>query len=457
MTEPKKRKKLGKLYFNLCKTLNDCFCGRSSYPFNTFSIYFLIAAAIALPIATGQAYFQSGWHIAIEIIFILFYLGFLSCTILFYRKSIWHWCVAVILLVHYVSLADVIIKNSSEFNILYLGFVGVFFISYASWKSAKDVNRKGGLIDTIVLAIGIAGCVIGLIMLQEQVQYAKVFVIAGVALIYIYAIARSLFWLVYTQERIKLSLIKTMFYVVFYLVLIMGLPFFLLWTGVEESILQNVIIPIYASVLGGALALAGVAWTIRFTKNERVEQDKKRDEERREEERKKYRPVFNIYHGEYRSFVDAYFKDFNGIHEIGYGYLGSINREHRSFLDAHFEDFNGIHGIGYGYLGSINREHQVIIEDFILENSCFTEFYIRGVKINNKQYDRDRNLFIKKEAYVQFDLDHMPLHLSETFQTITLIVEDLLGNVYEVPLDTEIELKDGIRHVEIKGSRRIKI
>ena len=428
MTEPRKRKKLGELYFSLCKTLNDCFCGRSSYPFNTFSIYFLIAEAIALPIAMGQAYFQSGWHIAIEIIFILFYLGFLSCTILFYRKSIWHWCVAVILLVHYISLADVIIKNSSEFNILYLGFVGVFFISYASWKSAKDVNRKGGLIDTIVLAIGIAGCVIGLIMLQEQVQYAKVFVIAGVALIYIYAIARSLFWLVYTQERIKLSLIKTMFYVVFYLVLIMGLPFFLLWTGVEESILQNVIIPIYASVLGGALALAGVAWTIRFTKNERVEQDKKRDEERREEERKKYRPVFNIYHGEYRSFVDAYFEDFNGIHEIGYGYLGSIN-----------------------------REHQVIIEDFILENSCFTEFYIRGVKINNKQYDRDRNLFIKKEAYVQFDLDHMLLNLSEIFQTISLIVEDLLGNVYEVPLDTEIELKDGIRHVEIKGSRRIKI
>ena len=66
-------------------------------------------------------------------------------------------------------------------------------------------------------------------------------------------------------------------------------------------------------------------------------------------------------------------------------------------------------------------------------------------------------MFIKKEAYVQFDLDHMPLHLSETFQTISLIVEDLLGNVYEVPLGTESELKDGIRHVEIKGSRRIKI
>lgn len=266
MAKPQKRKiKLGELYFNLCKTLNDSFCGRSSYLFNTFSVYFLIAAAITLPITTGQAYFQDGWHIAIESIFFLFLIGFLSCVLLFYKKSAWHWCVAAILLVHYVSLADVIINNSSEFGVLYLGFVGVFFISYASWKSAKDVNRKGGLIDTVILAIGIACCAVGWILLQEQAQYGKIFIIVGVALVYIYAIARSLFWLVYTQERIKLSLIKTMLYVVFYLVLIIGLPFFLLWAGVEESILQNVIIPIYASILGGALALAGVAWTIKHS------------------------------------------------------------------------------------------------------------------------------------------------------------------------------------------------
>ncbi len=266
MAKPQKRKiKLGELYFNLCKTLNDSFCGRSSYLFNTFSVYFLIAAAITLPITTGQAYFQDGWHIAIESIFFLFLIGFLSCVLLFYKKSAWHWCVAAILLVHYVSLADVIINNSSEFGVLYLGFVGAFFISYASWKSAKDVNRKGGLIDTVILAIGIACCAVGWILLQEQAQYGKIFIIVGVALVYIYAIARSLFWLVYTQERIKLSLIKTMLYVVFYLVLIIGLPFFLLWAGVEESILQNVIIPIYASILGGALALAGVAWTIKHS------------------------------------------------------------------------------------------------------------------------------------------------------------------------------------------------
>lgn len=429
MTEPRKRKKLGELYFSLCKTLNDCFCGRSSYPFNTFSIYFIIAAAIALPIAMGQAYFQSGWHIAIEIIFILFYLGFLSCTILFYRKSIWHWCVAVILLVHYISLADVIIKNSSEFNILYLGFVGVYFISYASWKSANDVNRKGGLIDTIVLAIGIAGCVIGLIMLQKQVQYAKVVVIAGVALIYIYAIARSLFWLVYTQERKKLSLIKTMFYVVFYLVLIIGLPFFLLWTGVEESILQNVIIPIYASVLGGALALAGVAWTIRFTKNERVEQDKKRDEERREEERKKCIPYIKLCpYDKAKYCVDANF--YKGI---------DLEQECEKIKDKTF--------------------YNVQIEDFTVKNISNTNVIMCGVIIDNLFYPFNHKLILEKgELCSVSTTKNFRVNLAKGVSKIALVVEDIFQNSYLVnccffsKVDTKIPyLISEINSVEYTG------
>lgn len=255
MTSSKKKKiQFGKLYYNLCNAMNESFCGKSFYPFNVFSIYFLVAVAIVLPIISGQVYFQSAWHIAIEIVFFLFFVGFLSCTLFFYKKSIWHWCIIIILLLHYVSLIDIIAGNQ-EFGLLYLGLATVFFVSYASWKSAKDVNRKGGLIDTLILAIGIACCVLGVILMKEQNQYGKTSVIIGISLIYIYAIARALFWLIYTQEKIKLNLIKTMIYVCFYLALIIGLPFFLFWAGVGKDALCNVIIPIYASVISGALAL----------------------------------------------------------------------------------------------------------------------------------------------------------------------------------------------------------
>ena len=408
MAKPQKQKiKLGKLCFNLCKALNDSFCGRSSYPFNTFSIYFLIAAAIALPITMGQAYFQSWWHIAIEIIFFLFFIGFLSCVILFYKKSVWHWCVAAILLVHYGSLADVIINNSSEFGVLYLGFVGVYFISYASWKSAKDVNRKGGLLDTVILAIGIACCAVGLILLQEQAHYGKNFIIVGVAFVYIYAIARALFWLIYTQEKIKLNLIKTMVYVAFYIALVVGLPFFLHWAGVEENTLQNIIIPIYASILGGALALAGVAWTIRFTKNERMEQDKKRDEERREEERLRLKPLFAVKDakGAYEGVISVEFCCRDTVFSDYHGYIENSDQSNFIFHSILDDDGNEQE---LNYSKTILKDRLVFLRIKGLEKTGKV-FAVFSDILNNKYYyimlfsagrNRSDPMFLKEIAEI---------------------------------------------------------
>ena len=198
---------------------------------------------------------------------------------------------------------------------------------------------------------------------------------------------------------------------------------------VPNADLQNIIIPIVAGVYGGLLTLVGVAWTINHEKEERFNQDQNRNRERKLEEQKKYKPIFNLYHGEFP----------------------------KSFINAEFENFNGIQEIGCGYQGEINREKEVVIESFVVENSSFVEFYIRGIKINEQLYERKRNLFVKKETYILFDLDRQPLYLTDIFQTISLVVEDLLGNIYDVWLGTEITLEDEIKHIEVKGSRRIKI
>lgn len=401
MTSSKKKKiQFGKLYYNLCNAMNESFCGKSFYPFNVFSIYFLVAVAIVLPIISGQVYFQSAWHIAIEIVFFLFFVGFLSCTLFFYKKSIWHWCIIIILLLHYVSLIDIIAGNQ-EFGLLYLGLATVFFVSYASWKSAKDVNRKGGLIDTLILAIGIACCVLGVILMKEQNQYGKTSVIIGISLIYIYAIARALFWLIYTQEKIKLNLIKTMIYVCFYLALIIGLPFFLFWAGVGKDALCNVIIPIYASVIGGALALAGVAWTIQFTKNERLEQDKKRDEERKEEERKKFVPYVKLCSSEKaKSCVDAYF--YKGI---------DLGQDSAKLKDRTF------------YLASI--------KNFTIKNISETNIIMCGAMINKIYYPFDSNLILESgESCSVCTTKNVCVNLAEEISEIFLVVQDILQNFY---------------------------
>lgn len=401
MTSPKKNKiQFGKLYFNLCKAMNESLRGNSSYPFNAFAIYFFIAVVIALPVTMGEVYFQSAWHIAAEIVYFSFFVVFLSCTIFFYKKSKWHWCTAVILLLHYVSLADIIAGNR-EFGLLYLGLATVFFISYASWKSAKDVNRKGGLIDTLILAIGIACCILGAILMRGQNEFGKIFVIIGVSFIYIYAIARALFWLIYTQEKIKLNLIKTMLYVCFYLALIVGLPFFLLWAGVEKNILCNVIIPVYASVIGGALALAGVAWTIQFTKNERMEHDKKRDEERRVEERKKFVPYVKLcLSGKAESCVDACF--YKGI---------DLEQDSAKLKDRTF--------------------YSISIKNFTIKNISETNIIMCGVMIDKIYYQFDSNLILESgESCSVCTTKNVCVNLAEEISEIFLVVQDILQNFY---------------------------
>ena len=198
---------------------------------------------------------------------------------------------------------------------------------------------------------------------------------------------------------------------------------------VPNADLQNIIVPIIAGVYGGLLTLVGVACTINYGKEERFSQEQKRDKEKKLEEQKKYKPIFNIYRGK---FPD-------------------------SFIDANFADFSGIYEIGLGYLGDTKQAHKIIIENFVVENSSFVEFYICGIKINDKLYERELNLFVKKEAYIYFNLDRQPLYLPDAFKTISLGVEDLLGNIYYVELGTEIVPANEIKQIEVKGSRRIKI
>ena len=379
MTSPKKNKiQFGKLYFNFCKAMNESFIGNSSYPFNAFAIYFLIAVAIALPVTMGEVYFQSAWHIAAEIVYFSFLVVFLSCTIFFYKKSKWHWCTAVILLLHYVSLADIIAGNQ-EFGLLYLGLATVFFISYASWKSAKDVNRKGGLIDTLILAIGIACCILGAILMRGQNEFGKIFVIIGVSFIYIYAIARALFWLIYTQEKIKLNLIKTMLYVCFYLALIVGLPFFLLWTGVGKDTLCNVIIPIYAAVVGGILTLAGVAWTIKHNESQRKDEEK------------------------------ALKKPYLILDEIP--------------LDKSTKDIKLNVIINYaGPLKTVFTSTEIYVAN---NADCIFE----GIIIDRKYYVSSRKIYMKQGLWYQIS----ELSFAQSIKTnkFFLIVKDLLGNYYK--------------------------
>lgn len=195
--------------------------------------------------------------------------------------------------------------------------------------------------------------------------------------------------------------------------------------------LQEIIVVIVASIYGGLMTLGGVAWSIKHNKEERSLADSKREEERKLEEKKKNCPLFNIFKCNDENFPSRFIKI-------------SIN------------EFNGINN-AMGLESNNNQFIKVSINKFILENTDYTTFYFRGIQINSKIFERTFDLYVKKDSYLVFDFDNQFIYLSEQPNEFNLIVEDLLGNVYNVSLGITKEIKEDYESVEILGCRRIKL
>lgn len=193
--------------------------------------------------------------------------------------------------------------------------------------------------------------------------------------------------------------------------------------------LQTIVTAIVAAVYGGLLTLVGVAWTIRHDSEARDAQETARYNERILEEKKKYKPIFNFYNG----------------------------KNPDNFIDIQANKFDGILDISSRFTGDISKAHKTVIRGFIIENTNYIEFYFRGIKINTREYETNKNIFVNKNAYLWIDFDNENLYLDEPVKELYMIVEDLLGNIYNVWLGIEVEEQDGVSYITVIGSKRINI
>lgn len=267
--------KLKKWFVCACKFFDDTAHNRADSVFNLIAVYILVAINIVYPALSVESNFDALWlQVVSEIVYALFVLFFIACTILYHKKSVWCWISNCLFIAHYVTLIDSEAAWNHQFTLFYLGLIFVFFCSWASWASAKDINKKGGFVDTVLLAIGLTLSILGIILKNGNYEHYKYFVVSGIGIVYLYAIARVLFWLFTSKEETKFNLIKVIIHVAFYIALIVGLPFLLTYAGVEDEIVSGTIIPIYAAAIGGILTLAGVAWTIKHNEKQRMDEEK---------------------------------------------------------------------------------------------------------------------------------------------------------------------------------------
>lgn len=155
---------------------------------------------------------------------------------------------------------------------------------------------------------------------------------------------------------------------------------------------------IYAAVLGGAITLGGVAWTIR-----------KAGEDRKAEDRKKYRPIVNFY----------------GILEE--------KRINGKFLDgtAFKETPNN------PFIESENTVATYTLNNLIGVNTDFAQFYISGVIINGALFYSNIKLYVNKNEFFGFNTDTI-IYTQKEIKHFALIVQDLLGNEYKLPTKFEV-------------------
>lgn len=374
----------------------------------SFIFYFCVAFCYVLLFANPELYFGSlEIRIIGEVVHSLMTACLLLCTIFKYYKKPLYWINTLVLILRYVGLIDASGQWHDVFNLLIIGVLTLYYFIVIAVLFAKRINEEGGPFDTALLAVGVFFILLWSLF---NFEYKWMFVIGG-GCCYLYALARVFKNVFYGKNNKELRLIQIIGNIIFYVTMIVGLPFFLEYAGVDSKTIQNTIVPIYAAAIGGIMTLGGVAWTI-----------KKSDKDSKEDDKKKYRPIVNFYKMKDNETINGKF--WNGSVFVG-------------IPDNPFEK-------------SDDKKIAYKLYNLICLNTDFSQFYLSGIIINGALFYSNIKLYVDKNEYFGFDTDTI-IYSKNEIKQFSLIIQDLLGNEYKLPTKLEVVGEDE-KLIEIKDT-----
>ena len=195
------------------------------------------------------------------------------------------------------------------------------------------------------------------------------------------------------------------FFLPFELLLGLGLSIYLIYT-IPDPGLQEIVLTIAASVLGGLLALVGVAWTIRDGNTKRQEDLQRLEDERREEERKKHIPYIRIASEKEVPPMIADACITSG--------LDLQKQKNRDLLDG-------------------NTFFSINAESFNIKNLSSGNIILQGVLFHGKFYEFSRRVVMEPGICCQINTtNNWHVTIAHPEQSLLLIVSDVLGNQYQI-------------------------
>lgn len=306
---------------------------------------------------------------------------------------------------NYLSLAIVICVS------IVIGLLE-FIVSIAVYKTIRLTEKMDGkqlpkgVVHGLVLG-GLYICALILFILGHFINQNMIFIFGGISLI---MLSISVLICIGNGISFKKSGFKIISFVIDVLSLL-ALIIYLIYLIPNDKNLQDIVLAIIAAVVGGVLALAGVAWTIKDGNKQRKEELQRVENERKEEERKKYRPFVNVY--------------------AGYNLQGLPSTEPIRVTDW-LKNTDKISNVHTENLNIANN-----IRDCCFANSDFSNFYVWGIKIDDATTDFKSYRYIRKERYFQLRFTG-PIYTEKPIETLSLILEDMLGGLYELKLDFSV-------------------
>ena len=183
------------------------------------------------------------------------------------------------------------------------------------------------------------------------------------------------------------------FFIALELIIALALSGYLIFIIPNESI-QEIVLTIVSALYGGMLTLVGVAWTI-----------KRQDDIHQEQEIKAYRPIVLV--------------QTNIPNETKVFKINKLNCDTITF--------------------EANKTNKIstYIQTIFLHNTDFAHFYLLGLIINEEKILIETKQYIHKDDAFAITFSRKILYSISDIDTVSLYVQDLLGNYYEIPLTYE--------------------
>lgn len=371
--------------------------------------YFFVAFMYLLLFLVPETFIASvGLRVATEIFHGLITVIFVLCTIFKYRPKARYWISSVVLLVRYVGLIDIAGSWHKVVNPFIIGVIALYYIFFTATWVATKVNADGSAIDTALLAFGVFWTLLWVAFFFDH----KWMFVVGVGSIYLYAIARVFKSVFYGKKKKELDLVQIIGNSIFYIAIIVGLPFFLCYAGVGQDVVNDTIIPIYAASVGGLMTLAGVAWTIRKGDEDRQQDKEQMEASRKEEERKKLVPYTKIMAGRVEKAsvcADIPLKSTISLDEL----------EKAEKLTT--QEFYGIE-----------------IAPIAIKNISTSNYLVCGIDINGNKYSLKNKTILEQNGICVLRVSgYEKVYVENLIDTLSLEIEDVLGHRYKLHCDFE--------------------